>query len=333
MTDTLPIRHRLPKISAKSYEHPADRAATAALRSIPLMDEVLRRMIEFGAERAYRQMLMANSVKIGPDQLPHIWASYQEVLEILDMPKQYDLYIHQTPAVNAMAFGSSEPMIVLNSGLVSLLDETQVQAVLAHEVAHILSDHVLYRTMLQLLLTVTLGSLPFMVGLPLQAIRLALLEWHRAAELSSDRAATLAVRDPRVTCRTMMNLAGGSQSEKLNLDAFIRQAKEYEQWEDGYDKFVRFFPELATTHPFPVWRVLELMKWVESGDFDRIIRGEYIKRGEEREARAEAGDAVDFYTKRFQDLINGANDSVGGVGRRFGEWVRGNRTEETKEKA
>lgn len=332
MTDTMPIRHRLPKISAKSYEHPADRAATAALRSIPMLDDVLRRLIEFQAERAYRQFLLANSVKIGPDQLPHIWASYQEVLEILDMPKQYDLYIRQTPDVNAMVFGSSEPMIILNSGLVSLLDESQVQAVIAHEVAHILSDHVLYRTMLILILELArMGGLPFFVGLPLQAIRLALLEWFRAAELSSDRAATLVVRDPRITSRTMMNLAGGSQSEKLNLDAFIRQAKEYEKWEDGYDKFVRFFPELYTTHPFPVWRVLELMKWVESGDFDRIIRGEYIKRGEERAARAEAGDAVDYYTSRFQDLVNGANDSVGGVGRRFGDWIRGNRTEETKE--
>jgi Zn-dependent protease with chaperone function len=300
----MPIRHRLPNISPNAYQHPADRAATAALQSIPMLDEVVRAIHEFGFERAYRQYLLANSVKIGPKQLPHIWNSYQDVLQILDMPKEYDLYIMQTPVANAFAFGSKEPIIVLNSGLVSLLDEAQVQSVIAHEVGHILSDHVLYRTMLILLLSIgRFARLPILVGLPVEAIRLALLEWFRAAELSSDRAATLVVRDPLIVCRTMMNLAGGSTSEKLNLDAFIKQATDYEEWEDAYDRLVRFFPELYTTHPFPVRRVSELMKWVQSGDFDRIIRGEYTKRDDDIHVSKEATDAFEHYKERFQNAF------------------------------
>ena len=38
-------------ISAKAYEHPADRAATAALHSIPLMDQLIKRLCDFGHER------------------------------------------------------------------------------------------------------------------------------------------------------------------------------------------------------------------------------------------------------------------------------------------
>ena len=41
------IRHRLVDISRKAYEHPADRAATAALNRIPKLDLVVRRLIEF----------------------------------------------------------------------------------------------------------------------------------------------------------------------------------------------------------------------------------------------------------------------------------------------
>lgn len=304
MSDS-PIRHRLPNISPKAYEHPADRAATAALQSIPMLDQVVKGLMEFGFERVFRQILLGNSVKVGPDQLPHIWKSYQHVLDTLDMPNEYDLYMMQTPIANAFAFGSSDPIIVLNSGLVSLLDDAQLQSVLAHEAGHILSDHVLYRTVLILLLNLGQAArLPFLVGLPIQAIILALREWQRAAELSSDRAATLVVRDPLITCRTMMHLAGGSSSEKFNLDAFIKQATEYEEWEDGYDRLVRFFPELYSTHPFPVRRVSELMKWVQSGEFDRIIRGEYRKRDDDVNVRKEAGDAFEHYKDRFQSIFD-----------------------------
>ena len=77
MTDPLPEDQRLKDISPKAYEHPADRAATAALQSIPMLDLVVRKLIEFGYERALRQMLLAGSVKLGPEQLPDVWAAHR----------------------------------------------------------------------------------------------------------------------------------------------------------------------------------------------------------------------------------------------------------------
>ena len=115
-----------------------------------------------------------------------------------------------------------------------------------------------------------------LAGLPLLAVKMALLEWFRAAELSCDRAATLVNRDPLVTCRTLMVLAGGTSSRKLDLDAFVRQASAYEEWEPGWDKLARVRIELGQTHAFPVKRVSELMKWVRSGDYDRIVDGSYV---------------------------------------------------------
>src|SRR5262249_40668860 len=156
-------------------------------------------------------------------------------------------------------------------------------------------DHLLYRTALVILLQIgarSLMRLPFFTGLPLIAIELALLEWYRAAELTCDRASTLVHRSPMTTCQTMMVMAGGAPSRNLSLDAFVKQANEYVEWEPGWDKLVRFSRELLLTHPYPVRRVSELMKWVRSGEYDRIMNGEYRKRGQKADARDEAAEAT-----------------------------------------
>ena len=97
MTTALPEDQRLLNLSAKAYEHPADRAATAALQSIPMLDVVVRKLIEFGYERALRQQFLAGSVKLGPDQLPQTWADWNAVCARLDLPERYDLYRTQVP--------------------------------------------------------------------------------------------------------------------------------------------------------------------------------------------------------------------------------------------
>jgi Zn-dependent protease with chaperone function len=334
MTEPLPDDQRLKDISPKAYEHPADRAATAALHSIPMLDQVVRKLIEFGYERALRQVFLAGSVRLGPEQLPEVWASHRAALARLDIAEVPELYLTQFPIANAAAIGSERPMVVLNSRTVELLDENELRTVLAHEAGHILSDHVLYRTALMILLSVSgLNRLPLLGGLPLLAVRLALLEWFRAAELSCDRAATLVNRDPLVTCRTLMVLAGGTASRKLNLDAFTRQAAEYEEWEPGWDKLARVRIELGQTHAFPVKRVSELMRWVRGGEYDRVAGGEYPRRGDDVDPRREAGDAMDFYAERFRAIfreagagVEKAGDKVADGAQRLSDWLRSGRS-------
>lgn len=313
MADELPEDQRLIDISPKAYEHPADRAATAALQSIPMLDLVVRKLIEYGYERALQQMLLANSVRLGDDQLSSVWAAHRAALARLDLQQVPDLYMAQMPIINAMAIGSQKPMVVLNSRTVDVLDELELRTVLGHEAGHILSDHVLYTTALMILLSVP-GRLPFFAGLPLLAVKLALLEWFRAAELSCDRAATLVNRSPMTTCQTMMVIAGGAASRKLSLDAFVRQATEYEDWEPGWDKLGRFRTELMQTHAFPVRRVSEIMKWVRSGDYDRIMSGDFRKRTDKASPREEAGDAAEYYAQRFRTIFKDVGEGVGKAG-------------------
>jgi Zn-dependent protease with chaperone function len=317
----LPEDQRLKDLSPKAYEHPADRAATAALQQIPMMDTVVRRLIEFG-ERSVFQQLLASAVRLGPDQMPEVYASHRAALARLDIEYVPDLYIVQWPIINAMAIGSKKPIVVLNSSTVNVMDEHELRTVLGHEAGHILSDHVLYQTALFILLELGAGPLqrlPFFAGLPLLAIKLALLEWFRAAELTCDRAATLVTRSPMTTCQTMMVMAAGSASRKLSLDAFINQANEYVDWEPGWDKLMRFGRELTQTHPYPVRRVHELMKWVRSGDYDRIMSGEYVRRGTRADAREEAGDAAEYYADKFRTIFKEGAEGVGKVGDKAGE--------------
>jgi Zn-dependent protease with chaperone function len=314
--------YRLPDISPKAYEHPADRAATAALGSIPMLDLVVRKLIDFGYERAIRQVYLGASVRVGTDQLPDIWTRYQHILGVLDMPDGPDLYLTQFPMANAMTIGASKPIVVLNSATVSLLDDDQLECVLAHEVAHVLSDHVLYRTALVILLALGSRGLPMGAGLPLMAVKYALLEWSRASELTCDRAAAIVTRDPRKICSMLMTMSAGARARELNLEAFMRQAMEYTETGAGMDRLHRMLTDMQVDHALPVKRVHELLKWVRHGDYDRIVSGEYIRRGQERTARQEAGDAASHYSERFKELFREAGEHVGSAGQQLSDWLR-----------
>jgi Zn-dependent protease with chaperone function len=312
--------YRLTGISPKAYEHPADRAATAALASIPMLDLVVRKLIEFGYERALRQTYLGASVRLGTDQLPAIWTLYQHVLGVLDMPDEYDLYITQQPMANAMTVGAGKPIVVLNSATVSLLDDAQLEAVIAHEVAHILSDHVLYRTALEIILR--MGSTRLPLAMPLAAVQYALLEWSRASELTCDRAAAIVTRDPRLVCKMLMTMSGGAKAADLNLDAFMRQALEYTEAGEGLDRLQRLLTDLRQSHSLPVKRVHELLTWVRDGEYDRIVGGEYARRGQERPAREEAADAATHYSERFKDLFREAGEHVTSASQQLSDWLR-----------
>src|SRR4051795_6390076 len=85
VTDAPVSAFQLENISPKAYEHPADRAATAALASIPYLDQVVRKLVELGYERALRQTLLGSGVRLGEDQLPRIWEHHRAAFHVLDV--------------------------------------------------------------------------------------------------------------------------------------------------------------------------------------------------------------------------------------------------------
>src|SRR5262249_55436430 len=187
---------------------------------------------------------------------------------------------------------------------------------------HYKAGHASYRAILFLILTVGLRGLPFLAGIALLPIQIALLEWYRKSELSCDRAGLLASQDPVASMRMFMKMAGGGKPEEMDLNAFMVQAKEYEEGGDAMDGVYKVFNTLFMTHPFHTLRAAELHRWVEGGDYDRILRGEYPKRGTQDEQRpigedfAEAG-------RYYADQAREAVDSVTEVAKKAREAFMG----------
>ncbi len=322
-----PKRVILTGIAADSWEHPADRAALAALRRVPAFDEVLRKLFGFFGEKPIRLAFQANAVRVSGKQFPDVHARYTRVLETLDAPEHYPLFVSQTPIVNAGAYGMEHPFIVLNSGAIRLLDEEELVFLLGHELGHVMSGHVLYRTMLVILLQLANIGYPI-VGFAARAVLVGLLEWYRKSELSSDRAGLLACQDPQIALGTSLRLAGGGRDDETDLNEFLAQADEYRESGDVADSVFKVLNLLGTTHPFHTLRAAELRDWVESGAYDRILRGEYHRRGEPDapyldDLRAAGQSYREGAREIFDQMAEGARDAADKVRQAVADALRG----------
>lgn len=269
-------------LNKHDYVHPADSKALAALRAIPGIDTALRQLLKVTGESAMRVTFMASAVKITPQQCPDLHAKLQVACTTLgvDMP---DFFIQQNPVVNAFTGGVDKSVIVLWTGLVERLTDEELLAVIAHEVGHIHAEHVLYLTaarIIEALMNASVASLfpgsEIVKFLVKAGISSALLAWARRAELSCDRAALLVTQDPHVVGRTMMKLAGGTFASRIDYDLFLEQAREFQKNYDekGLDRFWADILNAGLTHPFPIWRVAEILKWVDSGQYQNLVSQE-----------------------------------------------------------
>jgi Zn-dependent protease with chaperone function len=311
-------RQTFPQISAVSWEHPADRAALQALRAVPGVDEVIRKVLALiGGERGVRLLFQGNAVRLGPAQFPRLWHLHTEACTTFDWPDVPELYVSQTPFFNAGAYGIDKPFIVIHSAAIELLDDDELRALFAHELGHVMSGHALYRTIAAILALISLGALPTLAGLAVLPVRLAFLEWSRKSELSADRAGLLGCQDIVAAQRLDMKMAGGGRGEafagQMNVDAFMQQAHEYASSAEGLDVVYKVLSTLALTHPMHTVRAAELQRWVGGGEYDRILRGEYVRRGTEqadRPLRDDFAAAGSYYAGEARELAGHVADAA-----------------------
>jgi Zn-dependent protease with chaperone function len=321
MTTSLPAkrpRQTFSQIAAVSWEHPADRAALQTLRTIPGVDEVIRKVLAFiGGERGVRLLFQGNAVRLGPTQFPKLWHLHNEVVTTFDWPTVPELYVSQTPFFNAGAYGIDQPFIVVHTAAIELLNDDELRVLLSHELGHVMSGHALYRTIAAILALISLGALPVLAGLAVLPIRLAFLEWSRKSELSADRAGLLGAQDVAVAQSLDMKMAGGGRgtgfAAELNVNAFMEQAHEYVAAGEGLDIVYKLLSTLALTHPMHTVRAAELQRWVGTGEYDRILRGEYVRRGpdvSDRSLRDDMSAAGNYYAGEAREIATQVADAA-----------------------
>ncbi len=305
-------RVRLPGISSRAYEHPADRSALVALRKLTGFDTLLKLLNGLFNERAMRLNFLASGVKVSERQFPHIHEMLRDGAYVLDMDKVPELFITQTPVVNAMALGTNNPFIVVNTAVVDLMDAEELRFIIGHELGHVLSGHAVYRTMLYnlILLAQRIAWMPLgYIGL--RAIIWGLEEWYRKSELSCDRAGLLAGQDIDAARRALMKTAGGSRLAEMNADAFHEQAHEYDAVPDLRDSVLKILQLQGNTHPFAVVRFAELDRWATSGEYERILGGDYPRRDSDR--TTSVGEELRNAARAYQEAWNRSEDPLIGI--------------------
>ena len=264
---------RLTGLNANHFRHPLDKRATQTLKQLPGLDVAIRSLIGPMGEQFFYLENIASSVLVGPNQLPDLYNSLCEACKVLDLEVP-QLYIKQHPVPNAYTFAmrGKQPFIVVHTALVELLNPAEVQAVIGHELGHLKCDHGVYLTLANLL-TLATSQLPF-GNVLMQGWQSQIMEWVRCAEFTCDRAALLATQDARTVASVLMKLSGGSPtlSPLLNLDAFIDQARSYDEIsESDTGEMLKKLKTDELSHPVPVLRAREIDRWASTPDYQALL--------------------------------------------------------------
>ena len=178
------------------------------------------------------------------------------------------------PQPNAWTFGDTRIFVTVTSGLLEMMDDEELDAVLAHECGHILCRHVLYHSVARYILS-GIDSLGVLGKLTIP-IQLAFLYWQRKSELSCDRAGAI-ITSPEVVSRTMARLSAGPKdiTNELNLEEWAKQADKYDEiWNSNtWNKALQIYAIAGQNHPFSAVRVREILKWGKSEEYRRIKVG------------------------------------------------------------
>lgn len=254
-------------IRASEFIHPEDAAALRQLESIPGFPAFVKKILSLGLEQMQYGVNMASAIRLSPTQLPEIYNHLPPICEKLGIDEP-EFYLEMNPMPNAWTFGDTRIYITLTSGLLEMMDDEELDAIIAHECGHIICRHVLYHSIASYILSGadSLGVL----GALTVPIQYAILYWYRKSELSCDKCSSI-ITSPEVVSRVMARLAGGPKklTENINMREWAKQADMYDEIRtDGmWNKALQLYVTMGRDHPFNAVRVREILKWGESSQY------------------------------------------------------------------
>ena len=266
------------------YEHPFDTQALDALQKTPGLDAAIRQYNKQAVERIMRIQYTGSNLQVSKSNYPEVLGALEQVCTTLNLPTLPDLFLAGKGDLDATALGAERPIVVLCSGAVDGLDEAELAFLLGHTVGHIKSRHTLYQQLADFLPLIAdiVGQATFGFGKLLSSpLQLALMRWSRMSMFTADRAGLLACQDRDVAMRVMMKWAGlpSKYTDDAKLESFLQQARDFEELDyDNLNKAVKLLVIMDSTHPWTVMRAAELVGWIESGDYERVLNRETTDR-------------------------------------------------------
>lgn len=271
--DERPSRRSVAHVSPRRIQHPHDQEATEALRELQGLDELVALFMKHAHEKMERVSNLGGRVRIGPQQLPDLYALFRGCVSRAGVRPEPELFLESGP-INAYTFGADRPFIVLSSAALTQLSRPELEFVLGHELGHIRFRHVLYMTLARVLPRLA-TQLPFGAAIA-KGIDLALSDWQRKAELSADRMGLLVCQEPDAALRVMVKLSGFPPAlyPQLNVEAFLAQYDDFKAIDgDVGGLLAKALRSAEQDHPFTVVRAHEIQQWAHSGEYGRMLSG------------------------------------------------------------
>ena len=284
-------RLKLKGLNSREYEHPFDREALKKLEAIPGVKTIFKKISELWDEKIDYINNAGSNLIVTKENLPKVYELLIQACSILDIKEIPPVYITSSGGkgniggyqINAYASGVQQPYIVINTRSIEALEDDELLCLIAHELAHIKSEHVLYYSLARIFegsLVDIINSLSLGLGkIPAQTISIALDYWSRMSEFSADRASLLVTQDYKVNVRLQMKLAGLPANCNIERfeESFLKQAREFDKNNLAVvNKFLKVAMTIDKSHPWTVLRASEYLKWINSGEYEKILRRETI---------------------------------------------------------
>lgn len=273
-------RKYLTGLTPQAYEHPFDRQALVSLEKIPGISLFFKKVNEYGIDRLLRFKFGAICIRVNSRNFPELYQTFLEACKTIDVGSIPELYLfHGTGYIRTLTIGAHNPMIILNLDGLKELSQDELIYALGHELGHIKSNHLLYHQTAMILPElgrVIANSTLGLGGLATNGIEFGLYQWIMMAKLTSDRAALLACQDTDIAIRSLMKLAGLPEEyiNPITMEEFVEQARDFGSYNLGsLDKFTKMLSFMEPNHPWTTLRAAELLKWIDSEEYQALLSG------------------------------------------------------------
>ena len=230
----------------------------------------------------------ARARPLGPTELPDVHSIVSSLAQREGMPMP-DLYVIESPQPNAFATGRSpkHAAVAVTTGIVEMLDQRELEGVLAHELAHVRNRDILIATIaatlaaaLSLLARMAfwgnmggrrnndnpIGLVLGLVGMIVVPLAAALLQMaiSRSREFEADHDGAESTGSPLALASALQKISYGAARAPMNVNPAISQLFIEDPTSGQKTKRQRGMMRMFSTHP-PVDERVDRLEKMASG--------------------------------------------------------------------